>query len=153
MMETTDGDIDEEEEEEISEFMPPDVPQLAAVGSAENLDDHLQPATCDEEEELDDDGLTHHREGAGELTEVQDDVTGEVELIGEEEPAAEWSPDALDLGACVEDAITLTRIITDGYNERGEDQIQDASCVEVALRKWLATDLPRSVLIHHLEMW
>jgi hypothetical protein len=36
---------------------------------------------------------------------VQDHVTGEVELIGEDEPATEWSPDALDLQVSVEDAI------------------------------------------------
>jgi hypothetical protein len=72
----------------------------------------------DEEEELENDGLTHRQDLAGELTEVQNHVTGEVEPIGEEEPAAEWSPDALDLEACVEDAITFGGTITDGYNTR-----------------------------------
>jgi hypothetical protein len=58
------------------------------------------------------------------LTEVVDHVTGEVELIGEDEPATELSSDALDLEVCVENAITLARVITDGYNERGEGKIR-----------------------------
>jgi hypothetical protein len=70
MMETSDGEIEEEEEEEIPEVMPPDVPRLAEVGSDENVDPQLQPATWNEEEELDEDGLTQHRDVAGELTEV-----------------------------------------------------------------------------------
>jgi hypothetical protein len=91
----------------------------AAVGPDENVNDQLQPATLNEEEELTDDGLTHHWDVAGELTEVQDHVTGDIKLISEEEPAAEWSPDALDLEEWVDETITLARVITDGYSDRG----------------------------------
>jgi hypothetical protein len=54
------------------------------VGSEESVVDQLQPTTWNEEEELEEDGLTHHRDVLEELTEAQDHVTGEVELIGEE---------------------------------------------------------------------
>jgi hypothetical protein len=89
---------------------------------------------------------------------LREEEIGVEGTVDEEELPPDWWMEALLAETCyIEAAVEKGREITEGYNRRGESELQDPEVVVRTLNRWLQIDLSQSLLVNlsavgHLEM-